>query len=93
MPYQIVIKGTPDDARAALDAWGVHPSDRLTEPVRISGWDETTLTVKDEVEPGLIRWFTQTKAEESGALLAYAHFQGSNERHPISWRINDADRS
>jgi hypothetical protein len=72
----LLIKGTVEEAKAALVAHGVNPADWLTTPTLGDRPDpETTLRVRAENEPGLARWFAEPPCEAPyppGSLLYYA---------------------
>lgn len=78
MPISLLIKGTIVDAERALMERGFHPSDWLTQP-RIfptnSSHVASVVSVRDECEPGVIRWFAEDKPEPGsypvGTLLHY----------------------
>ncbi len=76
--FTLLIKGTIEDAKRALHAHGFHTSDWLTQPTIAVPTEKhvtSTVNVKSECEPGVIRWFAETPSEPPfpvGTLLHYS---------------------
>ncbi len=78
MGYTLVIKGGIVDAERALMERGFHPSDWLTQPkifrpTATSNRSTSVVTVRDEDEAGVMRWYSEDSAQPFpvGTLLHY----------------------
>jgi hypothetical protein len=75
MSIFLIIKGDKAAVTAALAARGFHPTDHITEVTQrtaLRGAPCCEVAVRDEVEPGVIRWFRETSETCSdGALLLH----------------------
>lgn len=85
--FTLLIKGTIVDAERALCAHGFHPSDWLTQPtiaVHTKRHVTSTVNVKSECEPGVIRWFAEIPAEPPFPVGTLLHYSGAHSDVPAA---------
>ncbi len=82
MPIFLIIQGNKATVTRALAVRGFHPADHLTEVTERAeqrGGPCCEVTVRDEVEPGVIRWFRETSfTSPDNAMLL--HFRACASR-------------
>jgi hypothetical protein len=85
MSIQLVIKGTMDEVCAALRAHGISPADCLMVKERESRFceirkqEECLATVRQECEPGVLRWFQEPPFDPPFPVGTLLHYQIEEE--------------
>ncbi len=83
MSFSLLIKGNIVDAERALMLRGFNPSDWLTQPTIAptkSGHVACVVIVREEDEPGVLRWFGETPAAPPFPVGTLLHYTQSTER-------------